>query len=391
MYKYSQRLPWDVSSNSLTGLLRAKRLACVPLLDLTVSNPTEAFADYPHKAIQDAYAHVDDFTYKPDPFGQEQARSAIAELYGRRGIAISPDRLVLTASTSEAYALLFKLFGDPESEILAPAPSYPLFEYLAALESLRIVPYRLVYDGAWSIDWANLREQIGPRTRAIVIVNPNNPTGSFLKRWEAEELFQIAQQHELPIISDEVFLDYSFGESGDKQKTLIGSESILSFSLDGFSKTAVMPQMKLGWIAINGREEQVEIARARFELLLDTYLSVSTPVQCAAPELLHIGAEFQHKVAARTKRNLNSLSRCLHNTPAHALHTEGGWSVIVQLPRTHSEETWVSRLLEEQGVIVQPGYFFDMASEAYVVRSLITPPETFDEGIVRLRSLACAS
>lgn len=355
------------------------------MLDLTVANPTEAFSDYPHVELHEAYATLRDFTYRPNAFGQVETRAAIAELYRRRGFSISEERLVVTASTSEAYALLFKLFADPGCEILAPAPSYPLFEYLAALESVRVVPYRLRYDGAWFIDWPSLRERINRQTRAIAVVNPNNPTGSFLKRHEAEELFRIAQEHALPIISDEVFLDYSLNEAADTMKSLIGSNAVLSFSLDGLSKTAGMPQMKLGWIAINGPEELAQVARGRLELLLDTYLSVSTPVQCAAPRLLEIGAEFQAKIRSRLSRNLGSLRSCLEGAPTHPLHVEGGWSAIVQLPTTMSEENWVVRLLDEASVVVQPGYFFDMASEAYVVISLITPPETFNEGISRLR------
>lgn len=298
------------------------------------------------------------------------------------------NRIVLTASTSETYALLFKMFCDAGTEILVPVPSYPLFEYLAALESLRVISYRLLYDGAWFIDWPDLLDKISSETRAIVLVNPNNPTGSFLKKQEAEELFRICRKYELPIISDEVFFDYSFGQVGDRITTLTGSQSILSFSLNGLSKSAAMPQMKLGWMVINGPDDQVEIARSRLELLLDTYLSVSTPVQQAAPKLLKIGMDLQRQLMARTKRNLHSLRERLEESPAHVLNVEGGWSAIVQLPRTISEEAWVIRLLEEQGVIVQPGYFFDMASEAYVVVSLITPPDEFDEGILRLRKIA---
>lgn len=388
MYKYSQRLPWEIPSNAIAQLVQAKRLAAVPLVDLTVSNPTTAFNDYPNAAIQETYGDLNDFTYDPAPLGHEQARSAIAELYERRGVSISPDRLVLTASTSEAYALLFKMFGDPQSEILAPRPSYPLFEYLAALESVRVVPYHLVYDGAWFVDFQDLLAKINASTCAIVIVNPNNPTGSFLKCHEAEELFRIARDHQLPIISDEVFFDYSIGEATNRVKTLSGAEVPLSFSLDGLSKTAGMPQMKLGWVVINGPEEQAQVARERLELLLDTYLSVSTPVQRAAPRLLQIGGEFQRVIMERTTRNLRRLQERLQGSAAHSLHVEGGWSAIIQLPRTLSEESWVTRLLEEEDVLVQPGYFFDMASEAYIVVSLITPLEDFDEGISRLRSLA---
>lgn len=391
MYRYSQRLSWDGAPNAFTRSIEAQRRTGASLLDLTISNPTQAFVDYPHKAIEAAYAAAEDFTYLPNPFGHEATRRAITNLYAGRGIAISPDRIVLTASTSEAYALLFKLFCDPETEVLAPRPSYPLFEYLSALESVRIAPYRLIYDGAWFIDWTNLHQQISDGTRAIVIVNPNNPTGSFLKRHEAKELFRIAQEHSLPVISDEVFLDYSFGQGPERVRSLTGTDSILSFSLDGLSKTAGMPQMKLAWIVINGPDEQAQIARRRLELLLDTYLSVSTPVQCAAPQLLEIGAKFQQLIGERTRRNWDSLRNLLLGAPAHALHLEGGWSAIVQLPRTLSEETWVTRLLEEHGVIVHPGYFFDMESGAYVVVSLITPPKQFDEGLKRLRKLAISS
>ena len=386
MQAYSQRLSWNLSPNWLSLLIQEKRNAGVPVLDLTLSNPTQAFAEYPHEEIRRAYANITEFTYRPDPLGLKEARCAIARVYTEQGVPISPDQLVLTASSSEAYALLFKLFCDPEDEVLVPAPSYPLFDFLARLESIRIVPYRLQYDGIWCIDLASLRERISSRTRAVVIVNPNNPTGSFLKESEKNELFELARRHDLPIISDEVFRDYSLGSTGSQVTTLINSDMVLSFSLNGLSKTAGMPQMKLGWIAINGPAAERELARARLEILLDTYLSVSTPVQSALPELLRIGSRIQHRIAERTKRNLAGLAELLKDSPAHCLHTEGGWSAIVRLPHTAAEEVWVARLLEEQAMIVQPGYFFDMDSEPYVVMSLITPPELFDEGIRRLRS-----
>ena len=293
---------------------------------------------------------------------------------------------MLTASSSEAYALLFKLFCDPEDEVLVPAPSYPLFDFLACLESIRIVPYRLHYDGIWCIDFSSLRERTSSRTRAIVIVNPNNPTGSFLKESEKNELFELARKRDLPIISDEVFRDYSRGSTGERVTTLINSDTVSSFSLNGLSKAAGMPQMKLGWIVVNGPVAEREIARARLEILLDTYLSVSTPVQSALPELLSIGRHIQRRIAERTKRNLAGLAELLKDSPAHCLHTEGGWSAIIRLPQTATEDVWVARLLEEQAVIVQPGYFYDMDSEPFVVVSLITPPEAFDLGIRRLRS-----
>lgn len=388
MYRYSHRLPDSCLPNAFSRLLQHKRQAGARLLDLTIANPTQAFADYPHGRIAHALSAVRDFTYHPDPSGQEQARRAVSAYYAAQNIVISPGRLLLTASTSEAYALLFKLVCDPGDEVLAPLPSYPLFEYLASFESVRIVPYRLRYDGSWFVDMASLRQGVSPRTRALIIVNPNNPTGSFLKQPEAEELFRLALDRGLPVISDEVFMDYSFGLVPGRIPTLIGADSILSFSLNGLSKGAGMPQMKLAWIAVNGPEPARESARQRLELLADTYLSVGTPVQCALPELLRVGSDIQHQIAKRLARNFAALNAILENSPAHSLHVEGGWSAIVQLPRTSTEEIWITRLLEEQSVIVQPGYFFDMDSEAYLVLSLLTPPGTFDEGVQRLSQLA---
>lgn len=388
MYSYSERLPWSFSLNFFSRLVEEKRKTGVPLIDLTLSNPTDVFDDYPHSAIGRAYANVKDFTYRPDALGARESRLAVARYYERRNVAISPSQILLTASTSEAYSLLFKLFCNSGDEILAPLPSYPLFEYLAALESAHVVPYRLVYDGSWYIDFVHFQQQISRRTRAIVVVNPNNPTGSFLKKSEVERLLDLAQQHKLPIISDEVFMDYSFEGGTDRVRTLIGHDPVLSFSLNGLSKAAGMPQMKLAWVALNGPEEEREIARERLELLLDTYLSVGTPVQCALPELLAIGEDIQEQIRVRTAHNLKAVHDLLEGSPSCCLHCEGGWSAIIQLPRRLSEEEWITRLLDEQHVIAQPSYFFDMASEAYVVVSLITPRDEFLEGIRRVRQLA---
>jgi alanine-synthesizing transaminase len=388
LFSYSERLLWSLSSNAFSRLVEEKRTAGDPLLDLTVSNPTQVMDDYPHAAISRAYANINDFAYRPAPFGQEGSRVAVARYYERRNISISPAQILLTASTSEAYSLLFKLFCNSGDEILAPLPSYPLFEYLAGLESARVVPYRLVYDGSWYIDFTSLRQQISPRTRALVVVNPNNPTGSFLKKSEAEELADVTREYSLPIISDEVFMDYPLDPEADRVTTLIGDDSVLSFSLNGLSKAAGMPQMKLAWIALNGPERDREVALTRLELLLDTYLSVGTPVQCALPELFEIGEDIQKEIRRRTAENLKALELLLEGSPVCCLHCEGGWSAILQLPQSLTEEEWITRLLQQENVIVQPGYFFDMASEAYVVVSLITPGEQFSEGVRRVRRLA---
>lgn len=376
----------------MSKLLEEQRHAGVQVLDLTISNPTEGFQhqssdDYPHRRIAQAFAGLNDFTYRPDPFGQAQARSLIAAWYRQRGIDISPAQLALTASTSEAYSLLFKLLCDPEDEILIPVPSYPLFEYLARLEAVRTIPYYLLYDGSWFIDFASLSAAISHRTRAIVVVNPNNPTGSFLKVHERARLLDLAARHALPVISDEVFMDYSFDNPKDIARTLIGQDEVLSFSLNGLSKAAGMPQLKLGWIAINGPAPVRAEAHSRLELILDTYLSVATPVQSALSSLLETGAEVQRQIIARIGHNRAVLASALQDSPVHILHAEGGWSAVLQLPDILGGETWAARLLEQHQVLVQPGYFFDMPGEAYVVASLITDPDVFAEGIRRLRQL----
>lgn len=388
MYHYSQRLSWNFSSNLLSEQASQRRNRGEAILDLTNSNPTELFPSYPHSAIAEAFSEISDFGYEPDPLGTEMARGAVYRYYASRGIEISRDRLILTASTSEAYALLFKLLCDPEDEILVPTPSYPLFEFLAQLESVRVENYRLEFDGAWYVNFDSLRQRITPRTRAIVVVNPNNPTGSFLKQSEFETLSKISSARGIPIISDEVFLDYAFSSSSERVATLIGCDAVLSFSLNGLSKAAGMPQMKLGWIVINGPEPDRLRTRERLELIADTYLSVGTPVQKALPRLFQIGADIQREIAERIRANLLTLRRILGDGAAQALHCEGGWSAIVRLPATQSEESWALRLLNQGGILVQPGYFFDMAVEPCIVVSLISAPRDFEQGIVQIQDLA---
>jgi hypothetical protein len=378
-------LIWNHPPNSFNKLVEEQRQAGVSLLDLTSTNPTEAFDDYPHAEIRQSYAKIEDFTYRPDPFGSRQARQAIADWYAGRRIPVSAEQLALTTSTSEAYALLFKLLLNPGDEVLVPTPSYPLFEYLARLESIEIVPYRLLYDGSWFIDFASLQAAISEHTRAVVIVNPNNPTGSFLKGQETAMLLEIAQKHNLPIIADEVFMDYSFDGTGDRRRTLIGCDRALSFSLGGLSKSAGMPQMKLAWIVVNGEAGIRTDVRLRLELLLDTYLPVASPVQSALGDLLEIGDGIARRISLRMERNRAVLDDILRGSPIHTLHTEGGWSAILQLPNLRTEDAWMADFITRHQVLVQPGYFFDMPSEPYAVVSLLTPEDVFAEGIARLR------
>lgn len=354
---YSRRLPSSFSPNLFTRSIEEKRRTGVPLLDLTVSNPTEVLPRYPHSQIAKAYAAIRDLGYHPQPFGLEEARNEIAELYRDSGVHLTVDRIALTASSSEAYACLFKLLCDPDDEVLVPVPSYPLFEYLAALDCVRSVPYPLIYDGAWCIDFEHLRQHLSARSRAIVVVNPNNPTGSLVKTFEAGLLTDIAREHGMAIISDEVFADYRFGNDTENVATLAGQDSTLVFSLNGLSKMAAMPQMKLGWIVISGPPRERQAACDRLELVLDTYLSVSTPVQAALRELLEIGAENRRNLKSRIDANLSTLRTVLADKSVQALHADGGWSAILRLPNTWSEEFWIRQLLETENVIVQPGYF----------------------------------
>lgn len=363
--KFSSRMHWDLTPNRLTGLLKAKRAAGETIFDLTESNPTIAGFDYPAEQILSAFADRRNLIYEPSAQGLLSAREAIGP---------HPERLLLTASTSEAYSYLFKLLTDPGDEVLVPRPSYPLFEFLATLESVRVVQYPLFYHEGWSIDMHSLASSVTSRTRAIVLVNPNNPTGSYLKRGELEELLGICRRHGLAIISDEVFADYAFEPDPERVATLANVEDVLTFSMSGLSKVCGLPQLKLGWIRANG--PCAGEAMERLELIADTFLSVGTPVQHALPQLLAAGKAVQNQIHSRTKANLALLPR--------RLHVEGGWYATVRVPRTQSEEEWVLHLLSEHNILVQPGYFYDFDSEAFLILSLLTPPDILREAIRNL-------
>jgi alanine-synthesizing transaminase len=362
---FSSRLEWNLQTNRLSALLKTKER----VLDLTESNPTRAGFEYPGEEILSALADPRALRYDPDPRGLLSAREAVASYYGD----VPASRILLTASTSEAYAYLFKLLCDPGDEILSPRPSYPLFEFLAGLESVRVVQYPLRYDGVWHIDFDALERAITRRTRAIVVVNPNNPTGSFLKREEWSRLQSLG----IPILSDEVFSDYAFGPDDSRISTLTKAPEALTFSMSGLSKIAALPQMKLGWIVASGPGH--EAALERLELIADTYLSVATPVQLALPRLLEASVAVRAQILDRTRANLALLRRS--TVP---LHVEGGWYATLQVPRTKSEEEWAIALLDRREVLVQPGYYFDFESEAFMVLSLLTPPDVFAEGLQRL-------
>jgi len=379
---FSSRFHWDFHPNLLTRTLQTKRRDGVPILDLTQSNPTQAGLLYP-PALAHAFEQERLLRYDPTPAGMRDAREAVARYYAARGTAVEPDRILLTASTSEAYAYLFKLLTDPGDQVLVPRPSYPLFEFLAAMESVEVRSYPLVYHGRWAIDLDALGSALTDRTRAVILVNPNNPTGSFLKREELAHLLELCSLREIALISDEVFSDYAFGDDPDRVPTLAGIDAGLAFSMSGLSKIAGLPQMKLGWIVASGSPRHRQPAMERLEWIADTYLSVGTPVQCAAARLFEIGDSIQQQIRARTYENLQFAARTVSGA-ATLLAVEGGWYVVVQVPRVRSEEEWAMELLTRRNLLVQPGFFYDFESEAFLVLSLLTPPELFREGLDRL-------
>jgi aspartate/methionine/tyrosine aminotransferase len=372
---FSSRFHWDLRPNRLTQAVAARRSSGAPVLDLTESNPTGAGFVYPPEIVR-AFDDPRMLVYEPSPAGTAEARQAVSAYYAARGREVTADRILLTASTSEAYSYLFKLLCDPGDEVLVPRPSYPLFEFLADMDSVKVRQYALSYHGGWSMEVP----EFGERTRAVVLVNPNNPTGSYIKRGELAELASRCAERGVALISDEVFADFAFGEDADRVITLADVEECAAFCMSGLSKIAGLPQMKLGWIVLNR-----PAAMERLEWIADTYLSVSTPVQCGAARLLQAGEDVQRQMRSRTALNLQVARELLADTSGSILPVEGGWYITVQVPRVRTEEEWAVQLLECDGVLVQPGFFYDFQSEAFLVLSLVTRPAVFREGLQRIR------
>lgn len=386
----SSRLPKNLTPNAVARARDDKRRTGAALLDLTATNPTAVGLSYP-KELLEPLAHPRALDYDPQPLGLWSARAAVAADFRRRGIVISGDRVALTSSTSEAYALLFKLLCDAGDAVLVPQPSYPLFEHLTRLESVHAIPYALEYHGSWRIDLDSLTRSATDRVRAILIVSPNNPTGSFLHRDDRDAISALASARGWAIIGDEVFADYPLDPAPHAAHVLPGAE-VLTFSLGGLSKSAGLPQLKLGWIGFGGPATIVDRAMAAYELIADTYLSVSTPVQAAAAELIERGAGIRSQILARLRRNLDSLRSLAAAHPSiGVLPVEGGWSAVIQTPQLRSEEALVLELLEKDDVLVHPGYFFDFDREAFVIVSLIVEPAAFDNAIARVLSRAGAT
>ena len=381
---FSSRFHWDFRPNRLTQTLEARRRAGARILDLTESNPTRAGFAYPQEMVR-AFEDPRMLLYEPAPAGLSEARQAVASYYASRGHRVDTARILLTASTSEAYAYLFKLLCDPGAQVLVPRPSYPLFEFLANMESVEVRQYSLSYHGEWAIDLDSLAANITERTRAVVLVNPNNPTGSYVKPQELDILVRLAGERGIALVSDEVFSDYPLIQDAQRVNTLAGVDGCLAFSLSGLSKVAGLPQMKLGWIVVSGPERLQVEALEKLEWIADTYLSVGAPVQYAAGRLLEAGAVVQQQIRRRTAGNLVVARNALEGSAANILNVEGGWYITVRVPRIRSEEEWALALLTSDDVLVQPGFFFDFESEAFLIVSLLTRPEVLAEGMARLR------
>ncbi len=382
---FSSRSGIDRQPNALSLALDQARASGRTIRDLTLSNPTRAGLPYASEAILAALTQPEALRYEPEPFGLPAARQAVAAHFAERGVEVEPQRIALTASTSEAYGFALKLLCDPGDEVLVPAPSYPLLEHLAGYESVRLSRYPLSYDGAWHIDLDELGRRVGERTRAIIVVSPNNPTGSYLKQDELRALEKLG----LPLISDEVFAGYPLMDDPRRAASALEAQGLLVFSLGGLSKLAALPQMKLAWAALGGPAALVDEALGRLELVADTYLSVGTPVQLALPALLGSRTTAEQAILARCRDNLAALRRELDGSAATPLHVEGGWYAVVRLPATRSEEEWVLALLE-RGVLVQPGWFYDFETEPYVIVSLLTPERELRDGAAVLADCVAA-
>ena len=386
---FSSRVPGDLGPNTVAAAVERMRLAGQDFDDLTVSNPTQAGIEYP-PGLLDGLSDPRALRYEPQPLGLLSAREAVALGYARHGVRIPPSHIVLTASSSESYSWLFKLLCDPGESVLVPTPSYPLFEHLTRLEDVHALPYRTEYHGTWGIDLDDLRYAIDETTRAILVVSPNNPTGGWLKRDELAALVEVCAAHHLVLIGDEVFADYPIDPAPGTIRTVVDQEDVLTVSLGGLSKAIGLPQAKLGWMALRGPGSCLHPALMRLELVADTYLSVGSAVQLAAPALLSGGQAVRQQILRRVMSNYRDLQQAVARRPScQVLRAEGGWSAVIRIPHTMPEDLRVIRLLEQDRVLVHPGYFFDFPRDGYLVVSLLVRPDLFQSATERLLSAVC--
>jgi aspartate/methionine/tyrosine aminotransferase len=393
---FADRTNWNLAANRLSEALARHPAGGKPLLDLTASNPTACGFDYDREKILRALANPSALAYEPNPKGLEVARRAVAEYYASRagasgasGIArreIPVEDIFLTTSTSEAYSFIFRTLCNPGDELLVPAPSYPLFDFLADIEDVKLARYPLLYDYGWQIDFRALEQAITPRTRGVIVVHPNNPTGHFCKPEELARLNEICAARGIALIADEVFLDFAFGER--RPASFAANSGALTFTLSGLSKISGLPQMKIAWLIASGPEPLKTQALARLEVIADTFLSTNAPSQWATPIFLSERHGFQKQLMTRARKNLAEMDRQLAAQKSCArLKVEGGWYAVLRAPATRSDEELATELLEKKDVYVHPGHFFDFPAEGYLIASLITPEPTFSEGIRRLLSI----
>jgi alanine-synthesizing transaminase len=384
---FSNRVKRNQAVNRFSRALEARKAAGAMLLDLTESNPTRSGFSYDGQAIFQALAQPGSLLYQPDPRGLPGARRAVAEYYRERGVHVEADSLILASGTSEAYGSLFKLLANPGEEILVPVPGYPLLEVLTELESVRQVPYRLIYEEprGWRIDMERLRNTISNRTVAIVSVSPNNPTGSFLKNDELAEIGEMCRQFGLAHIVDEVFADYGRGADENRVRCAAEYRGSLTFVLNGFSKIVGLPQLKLAWIHLSGPDSLCRQAREHLEFISDAYLTVATPIQNAAADILRQRGMIQAQICARVETNGTTLETEMATVPScRLLKREGGWYAVLRLPDDCPEEELAVELLEKDDVLVHPGYFYDFPTGRFLVISLLTPLDPFGTGASRL-------
>jgi alanine-synthesizing transaminase len=388
---FASRVQRGPGRNRLSVALDRRRAAGLPIIDLTASNPTTAGFMYPPELLS-PLSQPAAIRYAPSPFGLPEARRAVSSDFLRRGVSVSPERIVLTASTSEAYSLLFKLLCDPGDTVLVPRPSYPLVEHLTQLDGVVSEPYALDFQGRWSIDFDAISRALNASShrsnrvttiRAIVVISPNNPTGSVVTPADLQQLAALAAQHDVALIADEVFADYPIQNS--RVNSVLSQSGALTFGLGGLSKSVGLPQVKMGWVGVSGPERLVGAALERLETICDTYLSVSTPVQLAAADLLREGASVREQIHQRVCLNASALQNAV---AAHVECTlfpiEAGWYAVIQVPAVKSEEAIVVDLLERTGVLVHPGYFFDFEREAFLVLSLLPEPAVFSSALSTL-------
>ena len=389
---FARRTGWSVTENRYAAGVKRARAEGRKLIDLTASNPTHLNFNFDSRAILSALSRTESLYYEPDPQGLPFARKAVAEYYNSSRVrhhaaSVSPEQIFLTTSTSEGYSYLFRLLCDPGDEILVPRPSYPLFEFLADIQDVQLRAYELFYDHGWHTDTGELDKAITQRTRAVLIVNPNNPTGSFAHNNDLEKLISLCKDRQLALISDEVFLDYEL--EGRAEVSAAFSQECLSFALSGLSKISCLPQMKLAWIVMNGPQELKDQARVRLEIISDTYLSVNAPIQHALGELLRQGDHLQAQLKRRALSNLEFLDQQLRSIASiERLKVEGGWYGVLRVPAKKSDEDLAIELIERAGVVVHPGHFYDFQKDGYLIVSLITREEGFRKGILSILEIA---